>query len=81
MRKKLALTFLLSFCTFAENRTPETVLAADGHQYRLVKAEKKLSNGATAIAEFVRVGDTSEGRYAMRLARTGEKPAFWKLSN
>ena len=54
-------------------------MAADGKQYMLVKPEKKLSNGALEIAEYVLVGDNSGVRYAMHLAPIEGKPSFWKI--
>ena len=56
-----------------------TVASADGKQYKLVKPEKKLPNGAIEIGEYVLVGDKSGERYAMHLTPNGRAPSFWKI--
>ena len=77
MIKKLLIGSLLCFSVLAADE--KVVTGADGNQYKLVKAEAKLPNGAISIAEYVQVGDKSEVRYAIRLTTDGTKPSFWKI--
>jgi len=77
--KRLTIATLLCLSVLAGELTPPVVSAADGNQYKLIKAEKKMPNGAISIAEYVRVGDKSGNRYAMHLSVKGGKPSFWKI--
>jgi hypothetical protein len=81
MVEKLLIASLICISALGADRVGSIVAAADGNQYRLVKAEKKLSNGAIEIAEYVLVGDNSGVRYARHLALIEGKHTFWKISS
>lgn len=79
MIKRFALALLLCLSALAGDQTETIITGTDGNQYKLVKAEQKLPNGVTSIAEYVRVGDNSGSRYGMLLGAKGAKPAFWQI--
>ena len=62
MLKRILLVILLCSCAMAADKIGTIVSAADGKQYKLVKAERKLPNGALEIAEYILVGDTTDDR-------------------
>ena len=74
------ISFLLCCSILAADTVGSIVVADDNKQYKLVKTEKALPNGAIEIAEYVLVGDTSGARYAKRLTPAGSKPSFWKIT-
>ena len=80
MIDKLLISFLLCTSVWASDKLGSLVLSADGRQYKVVREERKLSNGASQIAEYVLVGDNSGTRYAMHLTPKGSKPSFWKIT-
>jgi len=80
MLKNIAIGFLICFAILGSDQPNAVVSGADGNQYKLVKPVQKLANGAISIAEYVRVGDKSGTRYAMRLTSDDTKPSFWKIS-
>ena len=79
MIKKLVICSLLCLSVLAADE--KVVTGADGNQYKLVKPETKLPSGAISIAEYVRLGEKSEVRYALRLTTEGAKPTFWKIQS
>lgn len=79
MIKKLVIGSLLCLSVVAADQ--KVVTGADGNQYKLVKPEAKLPTGAIAIAEYVRIGDKNEVRYAIRLTPDGAKPSFFKIQS
>lgn len=75
-----ALTSVLLCCSILGADSVGTIVSAeDNKQYKVVKAERKLANGAIEIAEYVIVGDASGVRYAKRLTANGTKPSFYKI--
>ena len=80
MLKKALLSILLCWSVLAADTVGTIISGADGKQYKVVKAERKLPNGAVEIAEYVRVGDSSGDHYAKRLTTDGTKPTFWKIT-
>ena len=80
MIKNLILCSLLCFSVLGAD-DDKIVVGADGKQYKLAKPEKVLPTGAKEIAEYVRIGDNSNVRYGMNLAKKGIAPTFWKIQS